>query len=75
MAGRQGEDLAVPGHLHAADLVRGGEAPDLGPGGGVPHPHRLVVAAAHQRLVVGGVHHLDTECAAQEINVTTRKPA
>ena len=42
VAGRQGEDLAVPGHLHAANLVRGGEAPDLGPGGGVPHPHLVI---------------------------------
>ena len=60
VAGRYSEDLAVLGHLHAADLLRSVEAPDLGPGGGVPHPDRLVVAAAHQRLVVGGVPHLDT---------------
>ena len=61
VAGRQSEDLAVLGHLHAANLLRGVEAPDLIPSGGVPHPDRLVIAAAHQGLVVGCVHHLEEE--------------
>ena len=77
VAGRQGEDLAVPGHLHAANLVRGCEFPDLRPGGGVPHPDSFVIAAADQRLVVGGVHHLDNGNVSEEtcIIVTTHKPA
>ena len=62
VSGGHGEDLPVPGHLHAPDLVRGHEAPDLAPGGGVPHPHSLVIAAAHQLLVVRSVHHLSKTC-------------
>ena len=59
MTGSKSEDLSVLGHLIlAADLVCGDEALDLPAGGGVPHADCLVVAAAHQLLVVGGVHHL-----------------
>ena len=62
MTGSKSEDLSVLGHLIlAADLVCGDEALDLiSPpvAVGVPDTDSLVIAAARQLLVVGGVHHL-----------------
>ena len=59
MTGSKSEDLSVLGHLIlAADLVCGDEALDLAAGDGFLGADSLVIAAARQLLVVGGVHHL-----------------
>ena len=48
MTGSKSEDLS--------DLVCGDEALDLAAGDGFPDADSLVIAAARQLLVVGGVH-------------------
>ena len=44
----------------AANLLRGGEAPDIGPGSGRLHTDCQVITEAHQRLLDSGIHHLNT---------------
>ena len=44
----------------AANLLRGGEAPDIGPGSGRLHTDCRVVTEAHPRLLDSGIHHLNT---------------
>ena len=43
-----------------ANLLRGGEAPDIGPGSGRLHTDCQVITEAHQRLLDSGIHHLNT---------------